>query len=276
MRDGIVSDGIACHDIVARGVQLGKRVRVPEFSLRAGQCVVLCGPNGSGKSSLLRVLAGLETPEQGVVALGGRPLSQLTRLHRAARVAWLPQRPQLGEAMPCEAIIAAARYRFFEAESESLARARAVMQEHGLGHLIGRLSSRVSGGELQRVLLTTLVAQEAPFLLVDEPANHLDPSHQVATYRHLGALFRQGKGVLIVSHDVRLARLLGPPENIDVVCMKDASIVLRSTLADARLPEMLSDVYGVPFVGLGQAGALATDLERVLAGSGPAPAQGWP
>lgn len=250
--------------LIARDVCLGTRVDVAEFSIKKGQCVVLCGPNGSGKSSLLRLLAGLERPQRGSITLDERPLSAWTRLELASKIAWLPQRPELGEALPCEAIVALSRFRFGESEGQAILRGKEILIDHGLGHLVGRLSSRISGGELQRVLITTLVAQEAPVLLVDEPANHLDPSHQVATYRRLGGLYKGGRAVVIVSHDVRLAQMLGNADEIQVLCMKDGTIAKRAQLSDPHLVDILAEIYGVAFVPQGQPGALAIDLERAI------------
>lgn len=243
------------------------RVNVDSFELRAGQCVVICGPNGSGKSSLLRVLGALLTPERGQVRLSGIPLQSMSRLEVAAKVAWLPQRPDLSEPMTCEKLVATARYRFFESEELALERAREFLTNQGLSALIGRLSHQVSGGELQRVLITSLIAQESPLLLVDEPANHLDPTHQVSTYRRLGELWRAGKGVVIVSHDVRLAQMLGAPDEVVVLGMKDGRVAMRTALSDPQLPSLLSSVYDVPFLSMSEAGSLAVDLRQVARSS---------
>jgi iron complex transport system ATP-binding protein len=254
--------------LVARDVSLGERIHAKEFSLSEGECVVLCGPNGSGKSSLLRLLAGLERADAGKVSIGEVDLSRMSRIAIASKIAWLPQRPQLIEAISCEAVVAAARYRFSESPQVALERAMDVLSSQGIGHLIGRLAQQISGGELQRVLVAALVAQDVPFLLVDEPANHLDPAHQLSTYRKLGELWQAGKGVIIVSHDVRLAQLLGPADKVRIVCVNRGRIVHETRLDASDLSTTLGKLYGVDFVPQDQSQGLTVRLSA--AGQRPA------
>ncbi len=244
----------------AQNVRLGQRIEASDFSLAQGECVVLCGPNGSGKSSLLRLLAGLEKPDAGQITIDGRSLHQMSRVAIASQIAWLPQRPQLIEPIPCEAVVAAARYRFTESSQVALEKAMEVLESQSIGHLIGRLAQQVSGGELQRVLIAALVAQDVPFLLVDEPANHLDPAHQVSTYKRLGELWQSGKGVIIVSHDVRLAQLLGPADQIRIICTSEGQLTHETRLNAPDLASTLSTLYGVDFVPQGEAQGLTVKL----------------
>lgn len=248
--------------LIVRDAALPGRINVPEFIVEQGQCIVLCGPNGSGKSSLLRLLAGLERLPAGTIQLGDLDLCSQSRRVVASHIAWLPQRPYLGEVISCESIVAAARFRFLEAPDRALHEARRILGDQGIAHLAERPAQQVSGGELQRVLVASLIAQDVPFLLVDEPANHLDPRHQVSTYQKLGALWRnEGRTIVVVTHDVRLARLLGPPEKIRVIGVKDGEILPETDLASPDLREMLSALYGVDFVDPDLPGGLSVDLE---------------
>src|SRR6187551_3008687 len=194
--------------LFARNVEQPKRITVPELRVGSGECLVICGPNGSGKSSLLRLLAGVDRPSRGEVTWDTRSLVSMTPMERAAHIAWLPQRSTLSGTLTVESLVACARYRFFESEQVAQQHALTLLGEHDLLHLAGRLTSEISGGELQRVLIVSLVAQQAAVLMLDEPANHLDPKHQISTYQTLGRLWRAGQSVIIVSHDVRLAQLL--------------------------------------------------------------------
>jgi iron complex transport system ATP-binding protein len=254
---------VSAAAIRATKIVLGERFQTDSFVVAPGECVVVSGPNGSGKSSLLRLLAGLEPSLLGRVEIAGEDLRRLSRREIAQRLAWLPQRPDISEAMTCVSLIATARFRFMESRTVAEVRAMEFLAEHDAGHLAGRLTSQISGGELQRVLLAAMSAQEAPLLLVDEPANHLDPLHQVTTYRRLGELWRQEERTLIiVSHDLRLAKLLGPPELVRIVGIKSARIFEETTLADPDLPGMLERLYGLPFVGAREAGAFSVDLSH--------------
>ncbi len=251
--------------LIAKGLVQPGRIEVPQLELEAGECIVLCGPNGSGKSSLLRLLCGVDRPAQGRVELGGQALSRLSPNERAASIAWLPQRSLSHGAFRVESLVACARYRFFESQKVAEARSIELLERYKLGHLVGRLSTRISGGELQRVLIVSLVAQEASILMLDEPANHLDPQHQITTYQTLGQLWQAGKSVVIVSHDVRLAQLLGPVDRVRVVGIKNAQIQFSSRLSDPKLHLSLGQLYETRFVPPHQPGTLATDLEALVA-----------
>lgn len=242
---------------------LNTRIVNASFHLAPGDCVVVCGPNGSGKSSLLKLLSGLSVPTSGTARLSGTPLARLSPRELAENISWLPQQPRLSEELTCGGVVTAARFRFDESRKEAYRAALRLLEDDGLSHLIDRPITQVSGGELQRVLIAAMIAQEAPYLLVDEPANHLDPAHQVGAYRRLGALWReQGHGTVIVSHDVRLATLLGEPERVRVIGVKGGRLHRETTLRDPHLSVLLEELYEVPFLPGSAPGALALDLRR--------------
>lgn len=247
--------------LIVRDARLPGRIEVAHLSIDQGQCLVLCGPNGSGKSSLLRLLSGLEPEATGSLQLGEIDLLTAPRRTIAAQIGWLPQRPYLGEFITCESIVTAARFRFQESPSRALAEAHRILASQGILHLGPRPASQVSGGELQRVLIASLVAQDTPFLLVDEPANHLDPRHQVSTYKRLGQLWREeGRTIVLVTHDVRLVRLLGPAEEIRIFGVKSGRLLAETSLADGALSQMLSELYGVTYIDPDLPGGLSVNL----------------
>lgn len=249
--------------LVVRDARLTGRIEVDHLSIEKGQCLVLCGPNGSGKSSLLRLLAGLEPEATGSVHLSGMNLKLAQRRAIAAEIGWLPQRPHLGEFITCESIVVAARFRFQESPARSLTEAHRILSAQGILHLAKRPASQVSGGELQRVLIASLVAQDTPFLLVDEPANHLDPLHQIRTYQRLGQLWREeGRTIVLVTHDVRLVRLLGPAEEIRIFGVKEGRLLPETSLADPRLGPLLSELYGVTYIDPDLPGGLSVNLSE--------------
>src|SRR5690606_34747423 len=114
--------------------------------------------------------------------------------------------------------------------------------------------TELSGGERQRVALATLLAQEPRIALLDEPASHLDPAQQVEAYRLIGELWRQGLGVLLVTHDVNLLGELGPAPDVHVVGLAGGRVAFRSNLAAADLPEQLGALFRIPFASLDHQG----------------------
>lgn len=217
------------------------------FELRQAECAFLIGPNGAGKSSILRLALGLERPSQGQVMLGDRSVSTLGPSERAAEISWLPQQLSFEQALSALDVVAAARYRFRESHARARSCARKWLARVQAAPLAERRVTQLSGGELQRVKLAALLAQEAPLLLLDEPANHLDPAHQLEVYRLLGAESSRGLGILCVTHDINLLNLLPDPEKIRLLGVRAGELVFDVSYADEALGEKLTELYGVVF-----------------------------
>lgn len=228
------------------GLRLGARAVLEGVSLRvaAGEFVALLGPNGAGKTSLIKLGLGLALPSAGQISLGGAAPRALSPRERARRAAWLPQAERPSEPVPVIELVSSARYFAREPHREARARALAALERVGAAALADRSVHELSGGELQRCQLASVLAQGAPLVLVDEPGSHLDPRHQVAIYRLLGELWREGHGILCVTHDVNLlAHVGGDPR---VVGLLDGALTLESRWLAPGLAGELSQLYGVP------------------------------
>jgi iron complex transport system ATP-binding protein len=237
--------------VVIRGRALLREVT---FAARSGEFVAVLGPNGAGKTSLLRTALGLLAPSSGEVSIDGRPAHSLHGRERAARVAWLPQQLAPSEPLTALEIVMAARYRFDESRAQARKTALGALERLQAQDLRETRIDRMSGGERQRVALAALLAQEADLLLVDEPANHLDPGHQAETYRLLGELWRQGLGVVCVTHDVNLLAHAGRAAELRVLGLSGGSPTFETRYADADLALKLGDLFGVA-MGSFQAGS---------------------
>jgi ABC-type sugar transport system ATPase subunit len=137
-----------------------------------GELVTVLGPSGSGKSTALRIVAGLETPDEGMVRIGGENVTSLDPPRR--RVAMVFQSFALFPHLSAEENIAfglRARGRDRDAARH---RARDVAESLGLSGLLDRRPAQLSGGERQRVALARGLAGEPDVLLLDEPLSNLD------------------------------------------------------------------------------------------------------
>ncbi len=240
-----------------------------DFRLDAGECAFLLGPNGAGKSSVLRTVLGLEQPSSGRVEIAGIETRDLHPRARAEHVAWLPQQASFEQGLLAREVVAIARYRFRESRPRAEARAEAWLAEVGAGDLAERSVTELSGGEQQRVKLAALLAQEAPVLLLDEPANHLDPAQQVEVYRVLARQWQRGASVLCVTHDVNLVGVLGQPARVRLLGLREGRLSFDTHFSDAGLARQLEGLYGWPFreVSSGGPGASTRDprtAERLL------------
>jgi iron complex transport system ATP-binding protein len=237
------------------GRTLLSRVR---FRIEPGELVALLGKNGAGKSTLLKVALGLVKPRAGEVRVGGQPVGTLSGPARAARIAWLPQHPVVHEPMTAADLVVAARFRFDETHASAIAAAHRALARAGVAELAPRVVGSLSGGERQRVALAVLLAQEAPLLLMDEPASHLDPAQQIATYRLVGELWRGGQSILCVTHDPNVLHhaLAGDDaDRVRVVGLEAGAIAFERRLGDPALPAALSRMFGVRFATLSCEGA---------------------
>ncbi len=171
-----------------------------------GEWVAVLGANGEGKTTLLRSLAGLLPGTRGSVLIEGRPLHELSPLSRAARIAYLPQRHAVPEGFCARQLVEMGRHPY-RGESSEARRAAALqaLDEVRAGDLRERTVETLSGGELQKVFLASVVAQGTRILLLDEPTVFLDPGRAREIRCALERLSAGGRTLIVATHDLDLA-----------------------------------------------------------------------
>jgi iron complex transport system ATP-binding protein len=176
------------------------------LGLQAGSVLALLGPNGSGKTTLMRTLLGLLAPVAGAVELDGRPLIAMAERARARALAWVPQQApgafdwsvrnlvMMGRSAHASLLAAPSR--------ADHAAVDAALERLGIAALADRPSSHLSGGERQLALIARALAQQARFVLLDEPTASLDFGNQARVLREIRRLADEdGLGVLFSTHD---------------------------------------------------------------------------
>jgi iron complex transport system ATP-binding protein len=225
-----------------RDVLAGVSAAVPRGSL-----VGVLGPNGSGKTTLLRCLMGYLTPRSGSVTLGGSDVARWSRRDFARQVAVVPQEMPTDFPLSVLELVLLGRVPHLPARgigfesARDRAAAAAALEECAISALADRPIHQLSGGELRRAFIARALAQETPFLLLDEPTSSLDLRHQLAILDLLRRRARAGAGVLVVLHDVNLAAA-----HCDgVVLLREGAVAAAGHPRDALDPEILGEVYGV-------------------------------
>ena len=155
---------------------------------RAGEMVALMGRSGSGKTTILRVIAGLDTPDSGQVTAG--------------KVGMVFQFHHLFEHLSAlDNVTLAPRHVSGDATAEAQRRARGLLDQLGVGHRAGAVPRELSGGEAQRVAIARALAVDPPLLLLDEPTASLDPARKNDLGDVLRALAASGRALVMASHD---------------------------------------------------------------------------
>lgn len=192
-------------------VQAGGRTILDgiDLALRRGEVVGLLGPNGSGKSTLLRILARLAAPTSGDVRLDGRAIATLPRAETARTVGYLPQSARSEWPISVRETVLLGRTPFLSPLSrhgeDDHAAVDAALEMTDTASLAGRSVTTLSGGERMRVMLARVLAGAPSLLLLDEPVTGLDPRHQLEAMLLLDRLAAEGRGSLVVLHDLTLA-----------------------------------------------------------------------
>ena len=228
-------------------VEVKGRTLLDRVTLRVarGDFVALIGPNGAGKTTLLKAAHALRAPSSGRVRLANTPVTSLDARRRAELIAWLPQHIRAEEPLTSLESVAAARYRFRESHACSQRAAERALARVGASQYASRPITELSGGERQRVAFACLLAQEAEILLFDEPANHLDPGQQLDVYRLLGELWREGRSVLCINHDVNLLHQVGDAARVRVVGLRAGRVMFDAPFDAPALPEHMGQLFGV-------------------------------
>jgi putative ABC transport system ATP-binding protein len=176
----------------------------------ARQFLAIAGPSGSGKSTLLGLLAGLDRPTAGHIAVADVELTALGEdalaRFRLNTVGYVFQSFHLVPALTALENVAVPLE--LAGDATPMARARALLAEVGLADRAHHYPVQLSGGEQQRVAVARAVARRPPLLLADEPTGNLDS----ATGKHiidllLGLNRDRGSTLVLVTHDPALATL---------------------------------------------------------------------
>ena len=181
-----------------------------DLAVKSGEHLAIMGPSGSGKSTLLNILGCLDRPTHGRYILGGDDVSQLDddelSLIRGARIGFIFQSFNLIEQLNIVENIEVPMYYQGWHERESIERAKELAAMVGLGHRIKHHPSELSGGERQRVAIARALSNDPLILLADEPTGNLDSENGTAILKLLLSLHEQGKTLIVVTHDMGVAK----------------------------------------------------------------------
>jgi putative ABC transport system ATP-binding protein len=182
-------------------------LRSSTFEIHAGEFVVIRGASGSGKSTLLNLLGCLDAPTAGNYRLDGEAISgrsdrELSRI-RSRKIGFVFQSFNL---LPRTTAIENVELPLIYADrSPSRARAAAALERVGIQHRHGHYASELSGGEQQRVAIARALINDPSLILADEPTGNLDEAAGRSVMSLLTDLHREGRTIVMVTHDPAIA-----------------------------------------------------------------------
>lgn len=175
-----------------------------------GSFTCIVGPSGHGKSTLMHLLGGLDRPTGGKVWLDGTEISRIDNSSlaglRGAKVGFVFQFFNLLQSLTARENIEIAMMLAGVPEKKQTSRALELLAMVGLSDKAGSKPSQLSGGQQQRIAIARALANEPEILLMDEPTGNLDSASEAEVMDILHSLHRQGKTIVIVTHNDDIAR----------------------------------------------------------------------
>ncbi|MQA82939.1 MAG: ATP-binding cassette domain-containing protein [Streptosporangiales bacterium] len=217
-----------------------------DLTFPGGMVTAIVGANGSGKSTLLHGLARLLQPAGGRVLLDGHDIHRMRTREVARRLGLLPQAPVTPDGISVRDLVRRGRLPhtslFRQLSIEDEAAVDGALGATDLAALADEPVDTLSGGQRQRAWLALVVAQDTPWLLLDEPTTFLDLAHQLDVLELVRRLNRDDdRTVIMVLHDLNQASRFAD----HLVALRNGNVVAAGPPVDVVTDELVRAVFGV-------------------------------
>ncbi len=220
-------------------------IRDLNLLLKSGESTCVLGANGIGKTTLFKTLLGLIDIVEGDILIDGKSIKKMSAKEIALALSYVPQAKNYTYQYTVLDIVLMGRAmyvdKFSEPSQDDINIAKESLNKLGMLSYSNRMYSELSGGEQQVVLVARALAQEASFVVMDEPASNLDFGNQRRLIDVIKMLKDSGKGVLMASHS---------PDHAFACCSNVILVYQDRTVAFGSVTDMLKEeqlkkVYGV-------------------------------
>ncbi len=178
--------------------------------VRAREFVAICGPSGSGKTTLMNVMGCLDLPDSGRYFLDGVNIADCTdkelSLIRSEKIGFVFQQFNLLDSMSALENVELPLIYQKLSQKERLERAKAALDQVGLGNRMQHRPSQLSGGQQQRVAIARALASNAKVILADEPTGNLDSKSGNDIMRLIQRLSQEENTIVLITHNDEVAR----------------------------------------------------------------------
>lgn len=237
---------VEAHDVCIGYASKKARIAIAEHlnvHIFKGEMVCLLGPNGCGKSTLIRTLAGMQPPLSGTVSIEGNNMHQYTLAELAKKMSVVLTDKVESANMTVYDIVSLGRFPYTnwygkieETDDEIILDS---IEKVGLAGFADRALETLSDGERQRVMIARALAQDTPFIMLDEPTAHLDLPNRIEIMKLLKELARTTyKSILLSTHELDLAlqvadRIWLMQRNKPIACGTPEDLVLQGDFEQA-------------------------------------------
>lgn len=225
------------------GIDIIKDVSV---TVNRGENLCIVGPNGCGKSTLLKSIANI-IDYRGSIKIDGEEMSSMDRKYLATKVGLMSQISQIYFPYTVYDTVSFGRYPYLKGVFSDLSiEDKNIVIENikkvNLYELKDKMISELSGGQLQRVFLARIFAQNPDIILLDEPTNHLDLKHQIELLENLNSWAKQNNKIVIgVLHDLNLVQYFAD----NVLMMNKGQAISYGSSKDVLNESLLKEIYGL-------------------------------
>lgn len=215
------------------------------FQAEYGEFVSVLGPNGVGKSTLFRCILGLLKPSAGQTLVDGEPITGMTAVALAKKIAYIPQshHPAFNYSV-LDMVLMGATAQLGGLSSpgqKQIQQAEAALERLGILHLKDRGYSNISGGERQLTLIARAIMQQAKILVMDEPSASLDFGNRIRVMQTVLQLTKEGYCVIQSTHDPDQAYRYSDK----VLALHGGRVLAYGTPQETINESLISTLYGV-------------------------------
>lgn len=216
------------------------------FTVKNGENLCIVGPNGCGKSTLLKSIANI-IDYKGSIKIDDKESYKLSRVELAKKVGLMSQISQLYFPYTVYDTVSLGRYAYSKGafaklsykDKEIIADS---MNKVGIYDLRDKVITELSGGQLQRVFLAKIFAQDPDIILLDEPTNHLDFKNQIDLLENLNEWVKNNNKIVIgVLHDLNLVQYFADK----VLMIQNGQEISYGAPENVLKDQVLNDIYGM-------------------------------
>jgi len=215
------------------------------LKIKRGNYSALIGPNGCGKSTLLKAIGQIIPLGSGEIRVDGERIDHLSTKAVAKQIAFLPQTPAVPTGITVEQLVGYGR-----APHQSILGIRSrqdveivenALHTSGLFEFRKRSLNELSGGQRQRAFIAMCLAQDTPYIMLDEPTSYLDIRYQYETLDLLQHLNKQGRTIVVVLHDIAQASRYAN----HLVVMRDGAVFSEGEPGTVVNPDQIESVHKI-------------------------------